>query len=292
MAEKPIVFISCGQDTLQERQLGRDICSLIADLRPDANAYFAQNQSTVEGLNSNIFGYLHRSAALICVMHGRGEITLPEGRSLIRSSVWIEQEIAIAAFIYNVLKRPIPILFYKQANVATEGIRAAVLVNSLIDFTHDSQVLDDLRSRLPTIELQPFMPRDLTPVVMCNKLQPGPSGHNRYRATFDIENSGSERVTDFQLRVYFPQRFLNERDRHPLGEPKLSTEADRCFTAYSRQAAPNGLYPEDRLLNPMKVEFEVDPVIFLDGYALISEVIVEILADRMPKKQGSFKIRD
>jgi hypothetical protein len=42
----------------------------------------------------------------------------------------------------------------------------------------------------------------------------------------------------------------------------------------------------------MKVEFEVDPVIFLDGYALISEVIVEILADRMPKKQGSFKIRD
>jgi hypothetical protein len=50
--EKPLVFISCGQYNDTEKRLGKDICSLLASLRPDVNPYFAEDQSTVGGLSS------------------------------------------------------------------------------------------------------------------------------------------------------------------------------------------------------------------------------------------------
>jgi hypothetical protein len=54
MADKPLIFVSCGQYHSNEKQLGNDICSLLAELRPDTSPYFAEDQSTVDGL-SNIF---------------------------------------------------------------------------------------------------------------------------------------------------------------------------------------------------------------------------------------------
>jgi hypothetical protein len=38
-------------------------------------------------------------------MHRRGNLTTPDGRTVTRGSVWIEQEIAIAAFMHHVLGR-------------------------------------------------------------------------------------------------------------------------------------------------------------------------------------------
>jgi hypothetical protein len=121
--DKPLVFISCGQYNDTEKRLGKDICSLLASLRPDVNPYFAEDQSTVEGLSNQVLKALHRAAGFICVMHRRGDLMVPEGGKITRGSVWIEQEIAIAAFMNHVLDRSIPILFYKQAGVNLEGIR-------------------------------------------------------------------------------------------------------------------------------------------------------------------------
>ncbi len=51
MAEKPIVFISCGQRTGPEIQLGTEIAQLIRDLTP-FEPYFAEYQTSLEGLSN------------------------------------------------------------------------------------------------------------------------------------------------------------------------------------------------------------------------------------------------
>src|SRR6266478_2474242 len=119
-SEKPLVFVSCGQFTEAERKLGNDISVLIAELRPDLEPYFAQNQSSVEGLSSNILRALHEAAGFICIMHQRGDVVQGGGRVSIRGSVWIEQEIAIVALMTHVLDRQIPVLFYVQKGVSIE----------------------------------------------------------------------------------------------------------------------------------------------------------------------------
>jgi len=43
-------------------------------------------------------------------MHHRGKLDTPYGRTVTRGSVWIEQEIAIVAFIRQVMNWDIPVL--------------------------------------------------------------------------------------------------------------------------------------------------------------------------------------
>jgi len=109
-SEKPLIFVSCGQYTENEKRLGKDICSLFEELRPDVAPYFAEDQSTVEGLSNHVLRALYRAAGFICVMHRRGDLSAPNGRSLTRGSVWVEQEIAITAFLRHVLNRSIPMI--------------------------------------------------------------------------------------------------------------------------------------------------------------------------------------
>ena len=59
--EKPLAFISCGQYSDAEKCLGK--CSLLASLRPDVNPYFAEDQSTVEGLSNQVLKALHQTGS-------------------------------------------------------------------------------------------------------------------------------------------------------------------------------------------------------------------------------------
>jgi hypothetical protein len=47
------VFISCGQSTDKERELGQRVCALVEKLTP-FEGYFAQNQSTASNERSRI----------------------------------------------------------------------------------------------------------------------------------------------------------------------------------------------------------------------------------------------
>src|SRR6266849_6122611 len=105
-SEKPITFISCGQFTESERQLGRRITEIV-DASGVFRAYFAENQSSFQGVTRNIFAQLYNCFGLICVMHDRGTVSSPHGESTTRASVWVEQEIAIAAFLAEVLNRDV-----------------------------------------------------------------------------------------------------------------------------------------------------------------------------------------
>ena len=143
-----LVFISCGQVTEQESRLGMAAAELVRQLTP-YDPYFAENQSSLEGLTKNILGALNRSVGLIAIMHPRGAMAFPDGRHQTRASVWIEQEIAIAAFIVQVLGRSLRVVAYIHKDIAREGMREELQLNPVV-FQHDDEVLAHLRQILPT----------------------------------------------------------------------------------------------------------------------------------------------
>jgi hypothetical protein len=108
---EPLVFVSCGQSD-EEKNLGKGLEEIINKLAPGYKGYFAENQSSLKALSDHIFRALDQCAGLVAVMHHRGEVETPKGKH-IRGSVWVEQEIAVAAFI-TTTRRDIPIVSYVQ----------------------------------------------------------------------------------------------------------------------------------------------------------------------------------
>jgi hypothetical protein len=136
------VFISCGQVTEEEKSLGRTIAQLVEDLTP-FKAYLAQNQSGLEGLTENILRALNRCVGLIVVMHPRGRVKGMHGAQFTRGSVWIEQEIAIAAFLTQVVHRKLKVAAFVHKDVQREGMRDQLQLNPVL-FETNEQVLISL----------------------------------------------------------------------------------------------------------------------------------------------------
>lgn len=142
-----LVFVSCGQVTDTEKALGRQVCDLVREITPH-EPYFAENQNSLEALTKNILGSLDDAVGLIAIMHPRGAVTFPDNHQEVRGSVWIEQEIAIAAYITQILRRRLKIAPYIHRSVRREGMRDQLLLNA-VPFTDDSEVLVHLRDILP-----------------------------------------------------------------------------------------------------------------------------------------------
>jgi hypothetical protein len=142
-----LVFVSCGQVTDAEKALGQNVSSLVREITPH-EPYFAENQNSLEAFTRNILGSLDDAIGLIAVMHPRGVVAFPDKHQEIRASVWIEQEIAVAAYITQILKRPLRIAPYIHRSIRREGMRDQLLLNA-VPFTDDSEVLSHLRGVLP-----------------------------------------------------------------------------------------------------------------------------------------------
>jgi len=143
--QRKTVFISCGQYTDEEKELGKRVSDLVTKTTP-FEGYFAQAQTTLETLSENILRRLHESVGLIVIMHHRGRI---EGRNTIRASVWIEQEVAIATLMQQVLGRSLHVALFIQKGIALEGIRQQIQLNA-VEFTSSDEVIARLREILPT----------------------------------------------------------------------------------------------------------------------------------------------
>ncbi|MEN6535759.1 MAG: hypothetical protein ABFD89_18995 [Bryobacteraceae bacterium] len=141
----PSVFISCGQFTAEEIQIGKTLKQLVEE-HTACLGYFAQNQDTVEGLSNHILAALGRCSGFVAVMHHRGSVSTPEG-PLVRGSVWVEQEIAVAAFMTQVMSRKFPVAIYVQKGIAREGLRQFILSNAF-EFKEGKEVIDNFRERL------------------------------------------------------------------------------------------------------------------------------------------------
>jgi hypothetical protein len=132
------VFISCGQQTKQETTLGDEIVRLVEE-KTEFEGYFAEFQDSMEGVTSHIFQALQDSAGFVAVMHRRDKLS----KEYYRGSVWIEQEIAIVAFLAQSLGKDIPVRMYRQKGIRRDGVRGYIM-HAPIEFETNDEVLADL----------------------------------------------------------------------------------------------------------------------------------------------------
>lgn len=144
-SEPKIIFISCGQSTEAEIQLGTQIFSMVKSF--GFEPFFAEKVQNLDGLNSSILRKLSECAAFITVLHPRGEIKTPKGETIVRASVWIEQEIAIASYIQLIEKRELPVIAFAHEDVSREGLRTLLHLNPT-KFKTEQDVISKLPGRL------------------------------------------------------------------------------------------------------------------------------------------------
>jgi hypothetical protein len=208
---RDIIFVSCGQRTADEIALGKAICSLIRE-NTSYEPYFAEFQSNLSGLNDNIMGALSRAVGLITVLHSRGVIH--DAGNTTRASVWIEQEIAIAAYIEKTTSRELLTVAYIQAGVALEGIRTLLHLNPK-QFTTNDEILEDLKQKAslwPKSSLPEFGERIISDEKGTLKLLVARSnsvpGLPVASLTPQFMNTGA-RVKEYSCAIEIPTPLLN-----------------------------------------------------------------------------------
>jgi hypothetical protein len=237
---KPIVFISCGQFTEEEKKLGKQIAGIVNShgLQP----FFAEDVHDLNGLDDNIFRALHDCAAFVTVLHPRGEIRRPDKTVVTRASVWIEQEIAVAAYIQRAEKRALPVIAFAHKDVSLEGLRTLLHINP-IAFSKEADII----FRLPE-ELRKLKPAnssiELRMESVATRRQ---DDHPIRRLEVKIHNNTSQRFTEFSGKLWVPREFLNHWTTVYLTEDRSTPNAQRrCFKFNEQERGI--LHPHDSVL--------------------------------------------
>lgn len=228
---KPFIFVSCGQFTEAEKDLGKEIVNLVKTVT-SLDAFFAEEVQDLNGLDSSLLGALRECAAFITVMHPRGKIVRPDGSEHVRASVWIEQEIAIATYIQRVEKRRLPVMAFIHKSVGREGIRDLLHLNP-ISFTDESEVLAALRGGL--VEWKGLAATGLR--VQLRSVNPTyQQGHAILRLEITLVNDTNQSITKLNAIVRIPVGILKHWTAAYPTEAKSDDPRHRCFRFDEKQS--------------------------------------------------------
>ena len=159
MSEK-LIFISCGQLTDEEKQIGLEVGSYI-DSISGFKSYLAESVQDLTGLSDSIFNGLRQCSGFISFLHPRGSVILDNGNEWgIRSSVWINQEIAILAYRKYFEGTDIPILVFKDSGVQIEGAMTSLIVNPK-PFKKKEEMLEEVKYWIQSAQFSPPRRDDL-----------------------------------------------------------------------------------------------------------------------------------
>src|SRR5713226_357744 len=197
------IFISCGQSTMAEKTLGKQIVEMVR-AHTSLEPFFAEGVQDLNGLDSNILEALHGCVAFITVLHPRGEIRRPDGSVLVRASVWIEQEIAVATYIQRHEKRTLPIIAFKHRLVGREGIRDLLHLNP-IEFTDEAEVLAKLPKRLESWKA--LKPSDIE-LRFTSKAHRQQDGHAIRMLETTLVNGTNHRIESYELEIRLPSSIM------------------------------------------------------------------------------------
>jgi hypothetical protein len=115
-----LIFVSCGQLTPTEKRLARLVQDEI-DSHTGFRAYSADRVQSLTALCDHVFDALRRCAGAVVLIHAR------EGG---RSSMWVNQELAILAYRRFFESADIPIIAFKDNSVTLEGAMSTLIVNA------------------------------------------------------------------------------------------------------------------------------------------------------------------
>src|SRR5438105_2805696 len=197
------IFISCGQYTTAEKQLGKAIVKLVKE-QTGLEPFFAENVQDLNGLDTNILDALRDCVAFIAILHPRGEIKRPDGSFLTRASVWIEQEIAVATYIQRTEKRDLPIIAFKHKSVGREGIRDLLHLNP-IAFANDDEILSELVTRLSAWKSLKSVGIEFRLTANVTRQQ---DDHPIRTLEITLVNETNHRIDKYELEVRLPSHML------------------------------------------------------------------------------------
>jgi hypothetical protein len=258
MSDEPILFISCGQVTDEEKRLGKDIVRLVGELTP-FRPYFAEGVSSLDGLTNSILGALESAGGFIAVMHPRGEVITPHGKH-IRASVWVEQEIAISAHLVHVHNKKLHVQAYAHRDIHLEGIREQLHLNP-VQFTTSQEVLDDLRKKLPAWSVLDGGHLEVRPVPSSIAFRDGVA---ECQIAIVLRNRGSVTISDYHVDLEIPLKLLEGNTVTHLHEVHQKRTQDHRFfrfPAHNGTVAP--IYPDDER-QVFAIPFYVDRQRLLD----------------------------
>jgi hypothetical protein len=122
-----------------------------------------------------------------------------------RASVWIEQEIGIAAYIMHVEKRHIPVIAFIHESVGREGMRDLLHLNPTT-FSDEMEILAALPERLR--RWSDLKPTGIVPLISATRPTPDRDGHRTGKLTFTLVNNTGLRITQLSGTVRIPKGIL------------------------------------------------------------------------------------
>lgn len=242
------IFISCGQFTEAEKQVGKRIAEMVRSLT-DLEPFFAESVQDLNGLDANILSALRNCVAFITVMHPRGEIRRPDESVLVRASVWIEQEIAIATYIQQAEGRALPIIAFKHKAVGREGIRELLHLNP-IEFTDENEILSQISERLA--EWKSLKPSGIE-LLMSSKQMGQQEGHPIRRLEINLVNRTNNRIDQYEFEIRLPSSILKHWTAPYPTEIRCNVPGLRCFRF--DQNGRGAIRPQDQMVNPITFEY-------------------------------------
>jgi hypothetical protein len=242
------IFISCGQFTDAEKRLGKQIAQMVKDLT-NLEPFFAEQVQDLNGLDANILRALHEAFAFIVVLHPRGDISRPDAPKLVRGSVWIEQEIAIATYIQRFENRPLPIIAFKHKSVGLEGIRTLLHLNP-IEFTDETEVLAALPKRLE--EWKSLKPSGIE-LQLTSKPLGQQDGHPIRRLEVGLVNKTNDRIESYEFEIRLPVGILKHWSGVYPTEERCDIPGLRCFRF--NQEGRGSVRPHGQLANPITFDY-------------------------------------
>jgi len=218
------IFVSCGQYTDAEKSLGKAVVKIVKKIT-GKDAFFAEEVQDLNGLDSNILAALRDADGFITILHPRGTITRPSGPSIVRASVWIEQEIAIATYIQRIEKRNFPVIAFIHKSVGREGIRDLLHLNPTI-FEDEADVLAELAARLEP--WKNLISSDIR-VELQSDTRSKQQDHWIRPLTVKLVNNSNSRISKYNCELSMPTGLLRHWSATYPTEIKSNESRYRCF---------------------------------------------------------------
>lgn len=279
--DKKIIFIACGQREDKEKKLGNEISVLVSSYK-DLKPFLAEDTHSFEGLTAQIYNNLNKCSGFIAILHKRERCNKED--NFFRSSLWINQEIAIASFLVLRDKKDIPLRVFiesdENSNVKIEGVLEHIMVNP-IPFAQDTEIIQTLKKWLGETKFSLSMEKEdyLLKSKRLITLLYGYTGDlHTYKLGFEIANMGEKTVRNISFEFYFPKglspqqvgsgferfepkeknlkdffgfRYINEIDKIVPGKIKsvycfdFIVNHDIYFKGYTHKTMSWKLYAED-----------------------------------------------
>lgn len=124
---KAQVFISCGQITKEEKEIGTTVVKYFE--KRGFAPYFAEEVHSPLGLTQNIYDNLRESEYFVCINFNREDSDF--------GSLFVQQELAIASF------QNLPLVAFHEPGIKLRGISKYLQVNS-IEFSSVNDIMGNL----------------------------------------------------------------------------------------------------------------------------------------------------